>query len=313
MVRHLAPALALTAMPACLEPYETDTTATSGTSVGTSSSTTSSGTTSSGTTSTTAVVPTSSTTMCPLSTSTGAVEEDPTECVFICDFPDHPPGWCDVWNDPCPEGEKCALVSLDGDNAWETARCVPVAPVPDALHEPCTVTGNGHDGLDSCDRGMICWPDQFGVEATVCIGLCTGLPHEPQCADPDAVCFQAGPPWGLCFSQCDPLAQNCREGLVCGPDPFSHGVFRCVQDVSADEGQLFDPCDYLNDCEPGLYCAEPTAAIECDPAADGCCLPFCDLDAVTPCPGAGQQCFPWYEDHCEAASFNGDVGACLLP
>lgn len=300
---RLATALALAAATACGDPVAGETSATATTGTGTST----------GTTSTTGVVTTTAPHACPPATSTGVDdEEDPTECAFVCDTPDHPPGWCDIWNDDCPAGQKCSLVSVNGDNAWDTTRCVPVAPAPDQLYEPCSLTGDGSDGLDTCDRGMICLPDEFS-DSRVCIGFCSGASHRPRCADPEALCYETAPPWGLCRRQCDPLAQNCEQGNACIHDPWSGNGFLCILDASGDEGQLFDSCEYANACDPGLDCGDPTAAVECDPTAFGCCLPFCDLDDPTPCPGAGQECVPWYDDPCSAASFNTDVGTCARP
>jgi hypothetical protein len=49
------------------------------------------------------------------------------------------------------------------------------------------------------------------------------------------------------------------------------------------------------------------------PAAIGCCLPFCDTaDDPAMCPGAGQECIPWYEMGTAPPGFE-QVGICGIP
>ena len=114
---------------------------------------------------------------------------------------------------------------------------------------------------------------------------------------------------GICIPNCDPLAQDCGAGETC----LSHGSgFLCNLDASGDEGQAHDPCWYGNDCDPGLYCNDPSAAMECDPRADGCCEPFCDLTDPILCPGWGQKCLPYYEAD-ETPPGLEHLGHCALP
>ncbi|MFY0531321.1 hypothetical protein [Nannocystis pusilla] len=97
----------------------------------------------------------------------------------------------------------------------------------------------------------------------------------------------------LCLPTCDPLAQDCPNGLLCIHDIYDER-WVCALDASGDEGQAFDPCPHGHACDPGLHCAEPELAGECDPMASGCCLPLCDLDLPNTCPGQGQACVAWY-------------------
>jgi hypothetical protein len=50
--------------------------------------------------------------------------------------------------------------------------------------------------------------------------------------------------------------------------------------------QANDPCEFRNACDPGLLCLDSEAASSaCDPRAQGCCQPFCELpDAPAPTP-----------------------------
>jgi hypothetical protein len=236
----------------------------------------------------------------PTTTTTGATtgSTGSTGQPFIVPLDGGPPGTdCDPWAEDCPEGQKCMAVSLDGDNAWESLRCVPVVDDPDGLYEPCSVLGTGVDGLDTCDEHMMCWDWDQDTKIGHCVGMCTGSPDNPSCGDPDAFCALSGD--GvliLCLPQCNPLLQDCHGDELCIPNPQNPDSFLCVIDASGREGQVFDVCEFVNVCDPGLFCVPPMFAAECDQQQAGCCLPFCDLSLPNDCPGAGQQCLPWSED-----------------
>jgi hypothetical protein len=241
-------------------------------------------------------------------TSTG---DPPSTFIKTHDLPDHPPGWCTVWDDTCPIDQKCTAVSLDGDSDLESLRCVPLSPTPDGVNEPCTILGDGRDGLDTCSRGLACKFYSWGTHLGTCIGFCTGSPEQPVCADPQADCKLTDNAVGdLCYSPCDPLAQDCDDGAACLP--LYLDVFTCVSDGSGDEGQVFDVCEYGDACDPGLLCANPSLATECDPNGAGCCLPFCDTSQPNTCPGAGQECLAWFDDGW-APPEHERVGVCGLP
>ena len=116
---------------------------------------------------------------------------------------------------------------------------------------------------------------------------------------------------GLCLPGCDPLLQGCGDGDLCIPDPGDPARFICVLDASGDEGQVFDECEFVNACDPGLYCVAPALGAECPPEAPGCCLPFCDT-TMPSCPGAGQECLPWFEMDQAPPGFE-NVGLCGVP
>ena len=97
---------------------------------------------------------------------------------------------------------------------------------------------------------------------------------------------------------------------LCVPQPMGDG-FVCVLDESGDAGQQNDPCASPNSCDPGLFCADPALAAECDPMAPGCCLPFCDLDNPE-CTNKGATCVPWYPPGM-APPLLDHVGLCRLP
>lgn len=202
-------------------------------------------------------------------------------------------GPCDIWEENCPGGQKCMPVSLDGDSVWETTRCVPLVADPAVLGEPCQNLGTGLDGLDTCDLHMMCWFADPATGDGTCVGHCTGTPDEPGCADPGASCLiSAEGVVNLCLPSCDPVEQTCPDGLACLPS-FADG-FVCVMEFSGEEGQAFDFCEFVNDCDPGLLCVASNLAPECDPALASCCLPFCDINAPNTCPGDALECLPFY-------------------
>lgn len=225
-------------------------------------------------------------------------------------------GWgvreCDQWIQDCPDGFKCMPFSGDGDNAWESLKCTPVVPNAAGPGEACTAFGGHVSGYDSCAKGSMCW----NVDPETCLGRCVeqckGLPDQPICTQPSTLCLTgAEAVLTLCLPVCDPLEQTCPEGEVCIPNLMNPSSFICLKDASGEAGQVFDVCEYLNACDPGLLCANPELAEECEQSVGGCCLPFCDL-AAPDCPGVGQECLAWYEEGM-APPGNEDIGVCGVP
>ena len=73
------------------------------------------------------------------------------------------------------------------------------------------------------------------------------------------------------------------------------------------------PCNYINDCNAGLVCADAAVNPLCDAgAASGCCTEICDLTGANVCSGAdqGQVCEPFYE---MAPPGYENVGLCAVP
>ena len=221
---------------------------------------------------------------------------------------------CNVFTQDCPRGEKCTPYASDGGGSWNSALCSPVMENPAQLHEPCFATGGGTSGIDNCDFGLMCW-DVDAMGNGKCIELCKGSPEAGYCDEPGTNCAVYSEGYlALCLGGCDPLAQDCDPSDVCVGNPNGEG-FLCVLDASGDEGQAHDPCDYPNACDPGLICNDPTAADECDPNAEGCCEPFCDLsdpNADMNCPGVGQVCNPYFEEGTAPPGYE-NVGYCALP
>ena len=117
----------------------------------------------------------------------------------------------------------------------------------------------------------------------------------------------------LCLPGCDPLVQDCYAGWGCYPDPGRRWV--CDVDRSAELGAHGDPCACLNCCDPGLACLSG-AIVDADgcggeEGAAGCCGAICDLEQTSTCPGAAEQCEPFYEDDAVMMGFE-QVGLCRL-
>lgn len=234
--------------------------------------------------------------------------------VFVAspDLGSGPPG-CDPWAPVCPEGQKCMPYSGDGDSSWESWGCFDLVRDPDSVGEACTIFGNGVSGQDSCDQGLMCWNTGEEFPAGTCVAMCTGAPDAPECADPLTTCVISAD-YGLilCLPMCDPLLPDCGVDEVCIPRWNDSAEFLCTLDASGDDGQVFDPCEGGNACDPGFLCRDPALAVECDLRALGCCLPFCDVTQPNTCPGVGQDCVAWYEPETAPPGFD-DVGACRLP
>ncbi len=304
MSLRLAAVLLLGPLACVLRPYDPQTSATVATD-------TSAGTTAD--TGTSMSAPTSTSTTSTSSIATSAPATTGTSCNFLdCGAsPDLPEGYCDIWTDDCPEGQKCMPVSLDGGSAWESARCVPVVPNPDHVGEPCTILGDGFDGLDTCGRREMCWSVEWGIKMGTCLAMCNGSPRMPFCDPPKTVCnIAADGVLLLCFPDCDPLLQDCQEQELCIPDSQNPAHFDCITDDSGPEGQALDPCDSPFACDPGQLCLDPALAVECDPMAAGCCLPFCDLTLPNTCPGNGQECLPYQDPPVPGYE---TLGLCGLP
>lgn len=222
---------------------------------------------------------------------------------------------CDVWEQDCPDGEKCMPWADDGGNSWNALRCTPLDPAPVAVGGVCTVEGSAVSGIDDCELGAICWGVDLETNLGTCLGMCTGSPEAPSCADPTASCsISNNGVLILCLPGCDPLVQDCAPAEVC---VATGDTFVCAPDSSGDEGQSGDPCEFLNVCDPGLSCLAPEVVPGCL-GFSGCCSPYCDVsdlgasaDCVTAL-GVGVECIPFYAEGA-APPGNEDVGICALP
>jgi hypothetical protein len=220
---------------------------------------------------------------------------------------------CDPYLQDCPDGEKCNAWANDGGASWNALGCFPVDVMPDGVGESCTVEGSGVSGVDSCDVGAMCWDVDTDTNIGTCIALCIGSADDPSCADAASICIIANEgALNICLPFCDPLMQDCGAGQGCYP---IESGFACAPDASLADGQYGDECEFINVCDPGLWCAPPDAVSSC--FGSGCCSEFCDVSdplASMNCPdsGDGQECVPFFAEGLAPPGFE-DVGICSFP
>lgn len=196
---------------------------------------------------------------------------------------------CDQWDQDCPPGQKCTAWANDGGNSWNATKCVPVVDDPDSVGEPCTVTGSGVSGVDTCDVGAICWDVDGKTGDGTCFAFCIGSETDPVCAPNHRCSIASEAILTLCLPTCDPLLQGCGEGQGCYA--IDH-AFWCAPDASGpDAGDFGDPCEFINACSPGLNCHPADAVPGCE--SGGCCAPICDITLAGSCPD-GLVCTAYY-------------------
>jgi hypothetical protein len=194
------------------------------------------------------------------------------------------PPECDLFAQDCPPGQKCSFFDDDlyYDDDEPVAACVPVTPDPRQPGELCHFNEPGM-GLDDCAPGSFCLPYRSdGAGASVCVALCEARTYD--C--PDAhLCILLGGGLFWCHFMCDPLLQNCSEGLACDS----------MQDCSPVSPGRFDrppgaPCESTTQCTPRSTCFPAKYVPDC--AAEWCCTELCDLQAPSMCTLPDQSCEP---------------------
>ncbi len=224
------------------------------------------------------------------------------------------PAACDNFAQDCPEGQKCSAYSDDGSSTWNSLKCVDVTGM-DKPGDMCTTSTEGPpSGIDSCIKGAMCWNvDAEGVGHF--LALCAGSAEAPTCEGASVCPVTGDGVLNLCMPTCDPLLQDCFfDTELCIPYSSYSDYFICVMDGGGDEGQANDPCEYKNVCDPGLVCLDPaTAGAGCDPAASGCCTPFCKFPDGG-CPNPDQQCVQWFDPmNLPENDPQLDIGFCGVP
>lgn len=236
-------------------------------------------------------------------------DDPPSGAVFIQD----PDGGstiyeCSPWDQDCADGMKCTHYAADGHLLDSGAKCSPVVDDPSAPGEPCVVFGEWGSGVDSCERGGLCWNVDVDTLEGVCIAYCVDptlllCPEGTHCIDSRHL--------GVCEPFCCPLEQSCPEGSACYP---IDGGLLCAEDASGDAGGFGHPCEYINVCDPGLLCADADSVGGCETGAPGCCTRFCSVSAADPCESSHprMQCVPYFVPDDTPPGFE-DVGICMLP
>lgn len=249
---------------------------------------------------------------------TGDPTDDPSSDTItpLEDIP-YTPIECSLWDQDCGDGFKCVPYANDGGSSWNATMCVPIPKAPRDVGESCTVRGDGVSGIDDCDVGAMCFDVDPDTNMGECFAFCTGNEAEPVC---DQACTRCNITseglLTLCLPICDPIAQDCGRGDGCYPVNENFACAPYVDDEDRIPGTPGAPCEFLNVCEPGNFCADAARVPGCDGGSTGCCAPLCDVDADdcgTTLPGT--TCLPWYEEGTEPKSCepSGLIGACLLP
>jgi len=214
---------------------------------------------------------------------------------------------CSIWVQDCPTGQKCMPWAKDGGSAWSSTRCSPIVAEPVGIGESCQVEGSGLSGLDDCDLASMCWDVDRETNLGTCVPMCVDGPENPRCEDPNNHCVQAaGAVLNICFPTCNPLLQDCREGLGCYATPDS---FICAPTASSNG--INEACEFYSVCAPGLQCI----ALDGPPCLDdatACCRPFCRLDDEESSCSAVEECVPWFDAGDAPARWE-DVGFCAFP
>lgn len=241
---------------------------------------------------------------------------EPCECNFLCPLCARPgcidfDQWCteqfecNIREQDCPAGEKCAPWANDGGAAWNATRCVPIDAEPAQIGEPCTVEGHAATGIDSCDVAQLCF-DVDDRNAGTCVGFCDGLREDLLCPAGLSCAVTNDGVLALCRPTCAPLQPTCADGQGCSPTVA--GAFVCLP---APSEALVSPytCYESGGCEPGSICRAPGTVPDCANEG-GCCTPYCDLGQ--PSCSMGSVCIPFFEQGTAPAGLE-DVGVCGLP
>jgi hypothetical protein len=239
---------------------------------------------------------------------TGDGDGDPGSETFVPEDGDIPSiNTCDPFAQDCPEGEKCVAYASSG-GTWDANRCVPVTG-SGSTGDPCVYQGAA-SGADDCDQTNVCWNalDVDGVLVGTCYPFCTGGADNPLCDEADTSCRVVNDgAIAVCLPNCDPLLQECTEGLGCYWSGGSQ-TFQCI--ITAGGIPTGEACGFNNDCNPGHFCADAAALETCDGSA--CCAVFCDLTEDPSTCVAPLECVSFFEEGQAPPTYE-DLGLCILP
>ena len=175
--------------------------------------------------------------------------------------------------------------------------------------------GSAVSGIDDCDLGMMCYNVNAQTNMGTCTELCGGSSDAPTCEDGLCAAYNDGN-LPLCLTDCDPLLQDCGPEQLCLASPSANGFVCILDSLPGSDGGYGAPCQYVNTCDPGFFCAVQNVVAGCfNPT--GCCEEFCDITQPNPdsqCTGApgGEQCQPWYGMEPPPPGYE-DVGFCGIP
>ncbi|PRP99985.1 hypothetical protein ENSA5_28000 [Enhygromyxa salina] len=214
---------------------------------------------------------------------------------------------CDPFAQDCPAGEKCVAYASTG-GTWDANKCVTVTGAG-TIGDQCTYAGAA-EGTDDCDENHVCWNalDVDGVLVGTCFPFCTGGADNPSCEDASQSCRVVNDGTiAVCLPNCDPLLQECDDGLGCYWSGGSQ-TFQCI--ITAGGIPTGEPCGFNNDCNPGHFCADAASLETCNGSA--CCATFCDVTEDPSTCVAPLECVSFFEEGV-APPLYVDLGLCILP
>ncbi len=213
---------------------------------------------------------------------------------------------CDSFAQDCPPGEKCVPFSANG-TTWDDNKCVPIMG-DQQVGETCW-WGGLVDATDNCDASSICWNTQeiAGELIGTCLMICQGTADTPECPPMSSCIVADDGPIAICMPICDPLVQDCGEGLACY---WSSSSFNCI--ATSEDLATGEPCGFINDCAAGNFCVDGLALPSCMGAA--CCTPYCDLQlGDADCLAQpGTACVPFFEPGLAPPAYE-NLGLCVVP
>ena len=213
---------------------------------------------------------------------------------------------CDPFMQDCADGEKCVPYASTG-GSWDTNRCVPVLG-DQAVDEACVFHGFD-EGTDNCDADGYCWDtiDMDGELVGRCHAFCRGAADDPMCPPGSQCLISSEGSISICLKTCDPLLQDCDEGLACY---WANNGFNCI--FTTENTQAGLPCAFINDCDAGLGCLPAEVMPNCEGSA--CCSPFCDItDGSETCAVIeGTECAAFFEVGMAPPGYE-HVGVCISP
>jgi hypothetical protein len=135
------------------------------------------------------------------------------------------------------------------------------------------VLSSYHEAQDDCDADGFCWNLEWvqGELHGTCVPFCLGTPQDLMCPIGWGCLFSGAV--SLCPKKCDPLLQDCPANYGCY---WAGNNFQCLLTSMVGPNHT---CDKVNECQPGLACVDKALVPGCVGNEDGCCTPWCNLDA----------------------------------
>lgn len=223
---------------------------------------------------------------------------------------------CDVREQSCIDGFKCAPWADDGGDAWNGTRCVEIPGAPALPGQLCSVDDAPASGFDDCAVGSMCWGEGAVQGQGVCVPFCAPEGERPECPAGTACMLDGVGVLALCLPVCDPLELDpCPAQESCRYFSASRAAF-CVPDGG---GRVLSPTIQCGSdqqaCPAGEVCISAATFGGC--GAPSCCTPWCDIadpesDALCDAERPGHVCVPLFDDEPAPPGYE-SLGLCAEP